>query len=31
MFDLVEPQVILGSFGVLVLNWPVTRKWLVVE
>ncbi len=27
-FDLV---VILGSFGLLVLKWPVTRTWLVIE
>ena len=30
-FDLVGFNVILGSFSAVVLQWPVTRKWLVVE
>ena len=30
-FDLLAFNVILESFGALVLKWPVTRKWLAVH
>ena len=30
-FNLVMFKVISGSFGALVLKWPVTPKWLVVD